>query len=143
MNSPVCIDASILLKLVVEEADSDLVDRCWESWILNSVQVIAPSLSRYEVTAVLTQKAQGGQLSEALARSALSAALDMEEIEFVDSVDLHLRAWELACRLDLPSPFDAHYLALAQMRDCELWTADRRLYNSVKDELAYVRLVSS
>jgi predicted nucleic acid-binding protein len=143
MNSPVCIDASILIKLVIEEADSDVVDRRWESWILNSVQVIAPSLSRYEVTAVLTKKAHDGQLSEALARSALSAALNLEGIEFVDSVDLHLRAWELACRLSLPTLFDAHYLALAEMKNCELWTADRRLYNSVKGKLAYVRLVSA
>ena len=142
MNSPVCIDASILLKLVIEEADSVLVDRCWEAWILNSVQVIAPSLSRYEVTAVLTKRAHGGQLSKALSRSALSAALNLEGIEFVDSVDLHLNAWELACRLDLPSSFDAHYLALAEMRNCELWTADRQLYDRVKDELDYVRLVS-
>ena len=92
---------------------------------------------------VLTRRAQSGQLSTALARSALSAALNMEGIEFVDSVDLHLRAWELACRLDLPSLFDAHYLALAEMRNCELWTADRRLYNSVKGKLDYVRLISS
>ena len=141
MYSLVCVDVSILIKLVVEETDSVLVDRLWESWILNSVQVIAPSLSRYEITAVLREKVHRGQLSEALAGSALSAALNVEGIEFVESVDLHLRAWELACRLDLPSTSDAHYLALAELRNCELWTADRRLYDSVRDRLSYVRLV--
>ena len=28
---------------------------------------------------------------------------------------------------------DAYYLALAEMERCEFWTADERLYNSVKD----------
>ena len=143
MNSPVCIDASILIKLVVEEADSDLVDRFWEEWIVSSVQVFAPVLVRYEVAGVLRDKARRGQLSEALARSALSAVLNMEEIEFVDSVDLHLCAWELAGRMDLPTMFDAYCLALAEMRNCELWTADRRLYKSVKGKIAHVRLTSS
>jgi predicted nucleic acid-binding protein len=142
MNSPVCIDASVLIKLVVEEAGSDLVDRLWEEWILSSVQVFAPVLVRYEVAGLLRERARRRKLSEALARSALSAALNMEGIELVDSVDLHLRAWELADRLDLGT-FDATYLALAEMRNCELWTADRRLYRSVKGKLDYVRLTSS
>jgi len=143
MYSLVCVDVSILIKLVVEETDSVLVDRLWESWILNGVQVIAPSLSRYEITAVLREKVHRGQLSEALASSALSAVLGVEGIEFVESIDLHLCAWELACRLDLPSVSDAHYLALAEIRNCELWTADRLLYDSVRDRLSYVRLVAA
>jgi predicted nucleic acid-binding protein len=143
MNSPVCIDTSVLIKLVVEEAGSDLVDRLWESWIVSSIQIIAPSLLRYEVAAVLKKKEHRGQLSAALARSALSAVLNMEEIEFVDSADLHLHAWELAGRLDLRTLFDAYCLALAEMRNCKLWTADRRLYRSVKDKVPYVRFTAT
>ena len=143
MNSSVCIDVSILIKLVIEETDSDLVDRLWESWILNGVHVMAPALSRYEVAAVLDNKVHRSQLSQALADSALTAALNMEGIEFVDGIDLHLRAWDLATRLHLPTVSDAHYLALAEERRCDLWTADRRLAKAVKGKLSYVRLVSA
>jgi predicted nucleic acid-binding protein len=58
-------------------------------------------------------------------------------------VDLHLRAWELASRLGLRTFYDASYLALAEMRNCDLWTANRRLYRTVKGKLDYVRLTSS
>ena len=142
MNSPVCIDAGVLIKLVVEEPGSDLVDRLWEEWIINSIPVLAPALVRYEVAGVLRDRARRGKLSEALARSALSAALNMEGLEVVNSVDMHLRAWELALRLGLRT-YDATYLALAEMRNCELWTADRRLYRSVRGKLDYVRLTSA
>ena len=35
--------------------------------------------------------------------------------------------------------YDAHYLALAEMLGCEFWNADERLYNTVKDELPWVK----
>jgi predicted nucleic acid-binding protein len=143
MNSPVCIDVSVLIKLVVEEAGSDLVDRRWEEWIVRGVQVAATTLIRYEVAEVLREKARRGQLSQALARSALAAALNMEGIELVDSADLHLCAWDLVGKLGLRSYYDAAYLALAEIRNCELWTANRRLYRSVKDKVGYVRLTLS
>jgi len=138
MNSLVCVDAGILIKLVVEEAGSGLADALWESWIQNDVQVIAPVLLRYEVTAVLGKKAYRKLLSEAIASAALSAVLNLEGIEFVNSLALHLRAWEMACRLNLPAAYDAHYLALAEMRRCEFWTADERLYNHLKGPVPYI-----
>ena len=45
----------------------------------------------------------------------------------------------LATRFNRPAAYDAHYLALAEMMNCEFWTADRRLFNVVKDELPWVR----
>jgi predicted nucleic acid-binding protein len=45
----------------------------------------------------------------------------------------------LATRFNRPAAYDAHYLALAEMMNCEFRTADRWLFNVVKDELAWVR----
>jgi predicted nucleic acid-binding protein len=45
----------------------------------------------------------------------------------------------LAKKFDRPAAYDSHYLALAEMLGCELWTGDRRLYNAVKDELPWVK----
>ncbi|HAG99010.1 MAG TPA: PIN domain nuclease, partial [Ktedonobacter sp.] len=50
-------------------------------------------------------------------------------------------AIEFAHRFHLPATYDAHYLALAQREQCEFWTADARLWNTVKNELNWVRLL--
>ena len=40
-------------------------------------------------------------------------------------------AWNLAKRFHLAQTYDAEYLALAQQENCEFWTADRNLLNSL------------
>jgi predicted nucleic acid-binding protein len=34
---------------------------------------------------------------------------------------------------------DAHYLALAEQQNCEYWTADTRLWNTVRGKLSWIR----
>jgi predicted nucleic acid-binding protein len=139
MNSTICVDASILIKLIVDEPGSDQVDALWQSWIDDDVRIMAPSLLRYEITAVLRKKVHRKQLSEELAAAALSAALDLSIVEYVDNPTLHPRALGIACQYDLPTAYDAHYLALAQIWGCAFWTADRRLHRQVKEKLPYVQ----
>ena len=56
---------------------------------------------------------------------------------------LHFRALELMERFRKPAAYDAHYLALAEWLHCECWTADERLWNTVKSEFAWVRWVGA
>jgi predicted nucleic acid-binding protein len=49
---------------------------------------------------------------------------------------------ELASQFNLAATYDAHYLALAERENCEFWTADERLYNSVRDRFSWVRLMA-
>jgi len=53
MNSPVCVDASSLLKLVLPEADSHLAEALWRSWVASGRRPAAPLLLPFEVTATL------------------------------------------------------------------------------------------
>jgi predicted nucleic acid-binding protein len=55
---------------------------------------------------------------------------------------INLRALEIMERFALPSAYDAHYLALAETRQCECWTADERLWNTVKKELSWVHWIA-
>ena len=48
------------------------------------------------------------------------------------------RAWSLAEELRLPYIYGTTCLALAELRGCEFWTADRRLVNAC-ERLGFVR----
>ncbi|MCC7354088.1 MAG: type II toxin-antitoxin system VapC family toxin [Anaerolineae bacterium] len=137
-DSLVCIDASLLIKLVVPEPLSDRADALWGRWIRDSVEVVAPRLLHYEVTAVLRRRVHRRLLNEAEARAALDAALALE-LTLVDPDDLHARAWEMARRLGQPTTYDSHYLALAESLGCPFWTANERLCNAVRTSLTWVR----
>jgi predicted nucleic acid-binding protein len=58
-----------------------------------------------------------------------------------DGAELHERALSLAQRFALPAAYDAHYMALAEHLDGELWTSDRRLIQAVGAEMPQVHLV--
>ena len=57
----------------------------------------------------------------------------MLPIKLFGDADLHIQAVQLASRYGLLATYDAHYLALADHLEAELWTA-------VESELLWVRL---
>ena len=134
MSLWVCVDASVLLKLVVAEPDSDLADALWRSWIRERKLPVAPPLLPFEITSVLRKHVYRGTLHLEEGREALTKALSFD-VMIVRPPRLHRAAWDMATRLNLPAAYDAYYLALAEMLGCEFWTADKKLRNMVKDSL--------
>lgn len=124
-SSTVCIDANIVVRLVLFEDDSK-IRSLWETWAKDDVQIVAPSLLHYEVVNSLYQYQKHGLVSSASLERALEAALTLP-IDLVDDDHVHRRAIALAAECKLPAAYDAHYLALAEWMEIELWTADLRL----------------
>ena len=138
INLPVCVDANLVLKLVLVEEGSDQAEAIWEKWAGEGVRVIAPPLLWYELTSALRVQVYRNRMTVEESRAALRTSLALN-ISPVTPTDLHLNAWELATRLGRPNAYDSHYLALAETHGCEFWTADMRLYNAVKGQLPWVR----
>jgi len=88
-------------------------------------RLMAPSFLTIEVANALLQQARAGLLPAALAIAALRDVLELE-IELVPIEILAIPALTLAIELGL-SAYDASYVALAELRDVPLATADRRL----------------
>lgn len=63
-------------------------------------------------------------------------------LEFVQETTLSARAMEFAYKFGLPASYDTHFLALAERKGCELWTADTRMYKAVKGQIDWVRSIS-
>lgn len=137
-RSPVCIDASLVVALVTAEAQSERALALWTEWMQGDVEVVAPVLLRYEVTSALRRKVVRGVMSTQDARRALEEALSLD-IELLDPPQLSLRAFDLAGQLNRPATYDAHYLALTETVDGELWTADERLYNAIREGFPAIR----
>jgi predicted nucleic acid-binding protein len=137
-NSWVCVDASLVIKLVVEEPDSQEARVLWRTWLDEEVNIAAPPLLRYEITSVLRKHVVRGLRTIEESQQALDLALTFA-IQYLEPADYHRRAFILAHQLDRPATYDAHYLALADHLACEFWTADQRLVNSVQNKLPWVK----
>jgi len=138
MDSLVCVDASLALKLVLGEDDSPQAIALWRRWVDENVTVTAPPLLAYEVTSVLRTKVHRGLLAPEMGDEAFRE-IHAQGIRYLSPENLHIRAWELAKRLCRPAAYDAHYLALAEISGCEFWTADERLFNAARGTLPWVR----
>lgn len=76
-------------------------------------------------------------VSFAEANSALQA-LERAGVQIFHDPRVKERARQIARRFNQRRVYDATYAALAQLRDCEFWTADRAFYEVVKSGLRFV-----
>jgi predicted nucleic acid-binding protein len=135
----VCVDASLAVKVVVPEPGSDKADALFEQWSNEGKVLIAPAFFAVETDSILRQKVVlRRELTPEQAEVAF-AELQAIPIQQIAAPGHRQRAWEIATTFDFATVYDATYLALAELRGCEFWTADERLFNQVKDQLAFVK----
>ncbi len=144
MSDVVVVDASLALKWVLAEADSGAAITLLNSWTDKGIKVIAPALFTYEVTNTLHRQSVVGKITYEEAKQGLTDLFATGILlKFSQYKDVSNQALEFAHRFNLPTTYDAHYLALAQQEDCEYWTADTRLWNVIKGKLSWVRWFSN
>jgi predicted nucleic acid-binding protein len=137
--SPICVDASLLLRLVMTPGQMALKQQ-WQQWLeVERRDVIAPALLHYEVTNAIHQYHRSKQISAQTARETQTFLLEMP-IRLYQDAALHQSALALSRRLSLAATYDAHYLALAERMGASFWTADKRLFNSVSGQLNWIHL---
>lgn len=137
-NSWVCVDASLVIKLVVEEVYSPETRMLWRAWLQEGRSIAAPPLLRYEVTSVLRKHVVRGLRTATESRQALEMALSFD-IQYLEPANFHRRAFDWADSLGRPAAYDTHYLALAEYLACDFWTADERLVNAVQSAFPWVK----
>ena len=137
----VVVDASLALKWLVGEEDSEKATALLRSWGRGGRQLVAPHLLAAEVTNALHRKVVQGDLERAQAVR-LIERLTALPFELHDSPGLHRRALELAGELGRGASYDCHYLALAEALDCEYWTADDRFHRAARSAYASVHSLS-
>jgi predicted nucleic acid-binding protein len=142
-NTIVVVDASIAVKWVIEEIDSHVASALLAEWSNQRKLLVAPDLFLYEVANILRKKVRRNFITPSKAHQAAILIWEMGiETRHPISPELWIEALEIAHAYNLPASYDAHYLELAAREQCEFWTADERMYNSVKGQLSWVRLMS-
>ena len=114
------IDASVAVKLLVDEPDSDAARELAAS----GQELHAPRLMASEVANALWRKARAGQIERADAGAALALMTDLP-LRWNDDETVSADAVRLALALDHPV-YDCVYLALAHRIGATVVTADRR-----------------
>ncbi len=117
----VVVDASAVVRWLIA---ADGADEAAAIYSTHEV-VVAPDLIIPEIANAFWKYVtfDGGSIEKANAAIAESASLFNE---IIPSVELKDRAFSIAMELQHPI-YDCFYLALAEQRNCQLVTADRRL----------------
>ncbi|MHB9005167.1 MAG: type II toxin-antitoxin system VapC family toxin [Coriobacteriia bacterium] len=136
----ICVDASLAAKWLFPEEHSDLALDLAAACAQAGQRLVAPTLLPIEVTNILRQRMrrEGLSLSEA---TRLLEQFFAFPIGIVSPSELHERALALAEAHKLPAVYDAHYVALAELLNCELWTSDQRLVRDLAGKLPFVRWI--
>jgi predicted nucleic acid-binding protein len=135
----VCVDASLAIKVVVREPDSEKADALFAQWSNEGTRLIAPAFFDVETDSILRQKVILRQeLTPAQAEAAFRA-LQALPIWQLTMPAQRQRAWQIATEFGFATVYDVTYLALAELQGCPFWTADKRLFDQVKVKMPFVQ----
>lgn len=140
MSGYVVVDASVAVKWLVREEHTDRALAILSAWHDDEVTPAAPYLLPFEVANALHRRVFRDQLSVGDTARMISQLLS-SRLELHQTVELHVRALELATELHQGAAYDSHYLALAETLNCELWTADERFFRAASQTGRNVRWI--
>ncbi|MFB0521355.1 MAG: type II toxin-antitoxin system VapC family toxin [Desulfatiglandales bacterium] len=142
MSKIVVIDASLAAMWALPEVHSNQALALANQWAQEDTRLIAPCLMLTEITNAFYKRVVRREVDLATGIAALHVVLEFG-IEIREEPGLHSRAMELSHQLKRPATYDCHYLALAELHNCELWTGDERFYNSVKETMNQVKWIGN
>lgn len=139
----ICLDASVAVKWIFREEDSENALSLARNSMLKGEPIVAPHLLPFEVVNAIRQRTRREAIREDDVKRMLAdffeTPITLAPAGRMGRITFHRRALELAAQFGLPAAYDAHYLALAEMRRCPLWTSDRRLVNALDGRFPLLR----
>jgi predicted nucleic acid-binding protein len=116
----IVVDASVLADALVDDGPAGVAAR---AALGSDPHWAAPAHLLVEVVSVIRGKTLGGKLGPVRAQEAV-AALPALVFDYVDTAQLVDRMWQLRGNV---TPYDAAYVAAAEILGCPLVTGDGRL----------------
>jgi len=140
----VTLDSSVLVKLFIHEDGSDAAARLVADRVEANDPIVAPSWAWAEVGSTLARRLRA--LAERDADALWHGFLDLP-IVYVDDHAIRDRAWEIARAFDMPTLYDAAFMAVTELAAGPaartFWTADGELVRRLGPRRpSYVRELS-
>ncbi len=104
--------------------------------------LIAPPLFEMETDSIIQTRLVEGRTTADVADKTLDLLLSAPVV-IVTHPQLRQRARQIARQFHQRKVYDATYAALAEIRGCEFWTADKVFYDDVKAVLSFVKYLPS
>ena len=133
------IDASVAVKWVMKgESPRAQARKLLRESLSTGVRLISPPLFENETESVIQEQVYFRRVSVADADRALRA-LEHVGVEIIYDPLLKDHARKIARKCNQQRVYDATYAALAEIRGCEFWTADKYFYDAAKTVLPFMR----
>jgi predicted nucleic acid-binding protein len=140
MSAGVVLDASVALKLILQEEHSDRAEALLNDTLHRGDPLFLPHLAAAEVTNAVLQRVRRGTMDDAEAVNALTDFFRLP-LQQAQPDHLPLRALNFALAHRIRSAYDSIYVVTAQLLDVELWTADQNLLNALGGVAPWVRWI--
>ena len=139
--SYICLDANIVVKLLLLEPDSASAAQLWDKRVERKLDAVAPMLLTYEVLSTIRRRVYRGLLLQQRAAEACHV-LGALPVLYVHNSGLSDRAFELATQFNQPTIYDTLYLAVAEAHNCAFWTADEAFFKTTSARFPAVHLLA-
>jgi len=134
------VDASVATKWYLR--DEEYMDKA-ASLLLDFAQgknyLLAPSFIQYELANAINVARRRGRLADEVARESAEDFFSLG-LHLADGSDLILSAFDFSSQLGI-ALYDALYLTLAENLSLPFITADKELYEYLKDKVPYMMWV--
>jgi predicted nucleic acid-binding protein len=119
-----CLDTSVWIKYLCPDEQSEAATKVVTQALTE--RLISPSFAWAEIASVLRKKVRSSLLTADEAQQLYTAFCSFP-IEYVDTQNIRLRAWEIAEQYQLLTLYDSVFLAVAEIESAQFWTADQAL----------------
>lgn len=138
--SNACVDASVGVKWVLPEQHSQTALRLYADCRQLNTTIAAPPHFPVEVTNAIRRRVARRLVTHEEAR-VLLATFSQFSVRLAIPGSLYQEALDLADTFNRPTVYDTHYVALAKILGCDLWTADETLLNVLGNNAPWVRFI--
>lgn len=148
MSKYICIDSSVLVKVFIKEDDSYKVKVLLKKVLEDEQIIVLPAFAWAEIGTILRKKVRSGIITPREADEMWSGFRQLPGVEYLEDDLVANLAWKISRNFNLPTLYDAAFLAVAETvtlrtgEECEFWTADEKLVNSLKGKKGYVNLLN-